>query len=299
MGLESYDELREKVVNQMHEKTKELKTIMVVQWAKDNSFGDVAFENYDEAQKWVKENVKGFKAKRSFNNFEAKTNDMLTSLMQDLEAGSSSEIMRMVKHASDKVVIPAAKFALKSIIVSQATHMLVHAGLVAGGNLLHGKALDALDSAQQYITNFHHEVDFANVDLTSKVASAPKRTPISIPRSEVREGAWGVLDKVSNFGKGVGENVVNGLSGAKDIVKEKGAELGDTVANFYIDGAENLTQDGVNVGEDAIHAAGEYLLEGVRGKELALKDSFDNVLVPVISKYASIAAGVVYGKSSL
>ena len=194
MGLESYNELREKVVNQMHDQAMDVKTVMVEQWAKNNGFENVAFNNYDEAKEWVNENInkglspKKMKQRKNFCNFEAQTNDILNSIMQDLEEGSSSDIMRRIKHISNKYVTPAAKVVLKSVIISQATHLAVSTGLTVGGNILHIKALDKLGEVQDALNAYNVNIEVPKSNLAGKVTSAPKSVGTTIPHNEARGG---------------------------------------------------------------------------------------------------------------
>ena len=52
-----FEELKEKVKNQMRSQVTEVKTATVEQWAKENGFTDVYFNDYEEAKNWVDENV--------------------------------------------------------------------------------------------------------------------------------------------------------------------------------------------------------------------------------------------------
>lgn len=73
MSLSGYRELREKVISQMESQVRDIKTIAVEQWAKENGFGNVYFEDYEQALEWIEINVNTNKrTKRLFMNLKVK-----------------------------------------------------------------------------------------------------------------------------------------------------------------------------------------------------------------------------------
>lgn len=275
MGLESYDELREKVVTQMHEQAKDVKTIMVEQWARDNGFENVAFNNYDEAQEWVNENVnKKRKLKKSFYKFETEADDALSSIMQELEEGSSSEIMRRVKHISNKYVTPAAKIVLKSVIMSQVSGLALHYGLAAAGNVAHLKALDAIDKFKLFDFNPDLHVDVPQIGDIVNTSSLHLG----------EDGAFSVVTKGFNNTIDTVGDAINSIPSAITSTTQNAVDsVTDAVTNAVID-----TQNRANF------AATHTLLKG----ELGVKSFYDSSVVPFLSKVSGVAFGLIEGKNA-
>lgn len=139
MILDQYNQLREKVINQMQIQVKEVKKTAVEQWAKENGFSQVYFANYEEAINWVEENVNiNRKNKKNFNKFEKEIDEILEKLMGDLENGSSSQLEKNIRNISKKYVSPALKVLIKSVAIN----FLVTQGVGLGLNFVGNEAYD-------------------------------------------------------------------------------------------------------------------------------------------------------------
>lgn len=138
MSLSGYRELREKVISQMESQVRDLKTIVVEQWAKENGFGDVYFEDYDQALGWIETNVNtNKKTKKLFYEFESEVDDDLEYLVEELEEGSTSAVGRVVRNIYGNVISPAMKIALTAVTINFVVTQATGFGMTFAGNKAH------------------------------------------------------------------------------------------------------------------------------------------------------------------
>ena len=146
MSLKKYDELRSKIVTQMEKQVNDVKVITVEQWAKENGFSDVHFSDYDEAQKWIEDNINTKKKlKKKFYDFESEVDDSLECLTEELENGSSSALTKAVRNINQKYISPAVKTLLKSVAINFAISQGVRLGLTFAGAKAHKWATSVVD----------------------------------------------------------------------------------------------------------------------------------------------------------
>ena len=156
MSLDKYSELKEKIVSRMNQQVKDVKTITVEQWAKDHGYGNIYFDSYEDAKKWVDENINSNRAnKKSFYEFESEVDENLEGIMEDLETGSSSKLERTTRTIANKYISPALKTLLKAVGINFVVSQGVGLGLGYVGSKAHEWATNYIDGI-----NILDEVNF-------------------------------------------------------------------------------------------------------------------------------------------
>ena len=107
MNYSEMEEKRKKALERMDSQVREVKTVMVECWARENGFSDVYFNSYEEAKQWIEENVNtNWKLRISFYKFEKESSEQLEQLMDDLKKGSSNAIIRNLSKLNEVVSHP-------------------------------------------------------------------------------------------------------------------------------------------------------------------------------------------------
>ncbi len=129
MELKKYKELKAKAMQQMGSEVKEIKMTCLEQWLFENGYGNISFASYEDAKKWIEENVTDSKKRRDFYKTEEAVDEVLQGIMKDLEFGSSSKGTKVARKVAHKYIIPAAKVVLSAVILNYLATKGVEIGL--------------------------------------------------------------------------------------------------------------------------------------------------------------------------
>lgn len=269
MSLSGYRELREKVISQMESQVRDVKTIAVEQWAKENGFGNVYFEDYEQALEWIEINVNTKKrTKRLFYEFESEVDDELEYLIEELEEGSTSAMGKVVRNIYGNVISPAMKIALTAVTINLVVTQATGLGMTFAGNKAHEWADNLIEQI-----DLRGKIDYSG--LQEKVTTFFESTEKSV--EDFFNDSKPLKLLMLGIGKFEDENVDIDLSNLMD----------DT--NDFIENEEQEMKIKVGAIEDRTKTSLKNATESIHGK-------YDDWMVPITKKFVSVTLGYFQSK---